>query len=410
MSRTIRDPVHGFVELSDVESELIDTAPFRRLRFIRQLGLTNYVYPGAEHSRFGHSLGVMQQATKFYDALIRKGLPWTAEERERGLQLLRIAALCHDLGHTPFSHSGEAVLPGGRHEDYSAAIVLADGGKVGEVRQVLEGRLEQINGVTPDDVAGLISGTPKGSDGLLHEILSGDLDADRTDYLRRDSVYCGVSYGLFDAERLTETLTWIEDESSGNARLAIESDGVHAAEGLILARYFMFTQVYFHRVRRAYDHHLVGAIGSLIGTYPRQDDLDEYMAFDDRTVWARLREATSDAHARRIVDRDHFREAYASGEHPNPARLRDWENLSRKVVERFGDDEVFIDQAEKAPHAFAALKGFPVVRTDGTQTWMDAESDVMGKLEPIRLQRLFAPRERVADVRAYCDDIGLNRN
>jgi HD superfamily phosphohydrolase len=259
--RSFRDPVHGFIRLSDAECELLDTTPLRRLRNIHQLALSNLVYHGAEHSRFGHTLGVMHLASRFLHSVQQKrgGLNWPPEDFARRLQLLRLGALCHDIGHSPFSHAGEeGKLLSGKHEQYSAAIVRATAGHAGEVRQVIEARGDDFHGVTAEDVADLIEGQAVGRDAFLFGILSGELDCDRSDYLQRDSIYCGVQYGRFDSERLVSTLTWTE-ESGGNPILALEEDGLHAAEGLLLARYFMFTQVYFHRVRRAYDHHLSAA-------------------------------------------------------------------------------------------------------------------------------------------------------
>ena len=130
-SRSFRDPIHGFIPVNEGECQLLDTTPFRRLRFIRQLALTNLVYHGAEHTRFGHSIGVMHQASETLKSVNEgKNLGWSDEEFDRRLQLLRLASLCHDVGHSPFSHAGEegGLMPQ-EHEIYSAAIVTAQGGR-----------------------------------------------------------------------------------------------------------------------------------------------------------------------------------------------------------------------------------------------------------------------------------------
>jgi len=252
---------------------------------------------------------------------------WSDGEVSRLRQLLRVACLCHDLGHTPFSHAGEDsdLLPDGlRHEDYSAAIVLAKEGKAGEVGRAIQELGPKLQDITCQDVADLITGQPLGGGAaFLQEIVSGELDSDRMDYLQRDSIYCGVRYGRFDNDRLIETLTLIKDPAGGNPVVAIEKDGVHAAEGLILARYFMFSQVYFHRVRRAYDHHLRSFLKATLqdGRYPKPDDLEQFLGFDDIQVQRMLYQdpaTTMDAssHASRILERTHFRVAYETKDHP----------------------------------------------------------------------------------------------
>lgn len=416
-SRSFRDPIHGFIPVSEPECQLLDTAPFRRLRNIRQLALTNLVYHGAEHSRFGHSLGVMHQATEVYDTVTKKGeIGWSNAERDSRKQLLRLAALCHDLGHAPFSHAGEeAALMPGRHEEYSVAIVRATDGTASEVRRVIEENQDGFLGISADEVADVIAGQALGVDSFLREIMSGELDADRTDYLQRDSLYCGVRYGRFDSERLVKTFTWLED-SGGNPLLAIEEDGVHAAEGLILARYFMFSQVYFHRVRRAYDHHLGEALRGVLdgGKYPDTDHLDAYLEWDDLRVFGELRRIARDGsqpgeHARRILERDHYRDAYHTTEHPGTAKLRRWDELSQRVGERFGS-EVAFDSAEKAPHRFdKSVRGFPVVMDqDARPTSIEEQSALIDSLQELTVRRILAPKEKVPDIVAYCDSLNLN--
>lgn len=415
--RSLRDPIHGFIPMNRAESELLTTTPFRRLRHIRQLALTNLVYHGAEHSRFGHSVGVMHEATLFFDSVTAKrgGLGWNSDDIARRRQLLRLAALCHDLGHTPFSHAGEeGHLIDGKHEDFSEAIVTATRGRAAEVRQVIEAHKANLFEITPEDIAAVISGSALGVEPFLYEILSGELDCDRTDYLQRDSLYCGVRYGRFDSERLVATLTWTEDPLGGNPVLAIDEDGIHAAEGLILARYFMFTQVYFHRVRRAYDYHLGEALKASIGKYPKTTELDNYLEWDDMRVYGQLSEmvrsgAPGSDHARRILERDHYRVAYATSEHPNPAQIRRWDQLRELVAKHFGEKVAF-DSADKAPHKFTqSLRSFPVIKEAAARpTSIEEESGLIDKLEELKVRRVFAPVETRDEVRKYCEDLNLN--
>src|SRR6266700_44702 len=211
----VRCPVHGFIRLNDWEMGIISQPPFQRLRRIRQLAWTDYVYPGAMHTRFEHSLGVMHTATLLYDSIVRNSrevleseLAYDEAGFRRYRQLVRIAALLHDVGHGPFSHASEDLLPVNdmkkeiyRHEDYSAAIVRT------HFRSAIEDHPTSNNyGFTADDVASLIEGTAGAKQGIFwRDIISGQMDADRMDYLLRDSHHVGVAYGKFDFHRLVAT-------------------------------------------------------------------------------------------------------------------------------------------------------------------------------------------------------------
>lgn len=418
--RSFRDPVHGFIPVSDAECDLLDTAPFARLRFIRQLALTNLVYHGAEHTRFGHSVGVMHQATETFDSVTStEGLGWNDAELARRRQLLRLASLCHDLGHSPFSHAGEegGLMPVD-HEEYSAAIIAATDGRASEVRQVIEANADAFFGITPEEVADVVLGRALGLDAFLSEMMSGELDSDRTDYLQRDSLYCGVRYGRFDNERLIKTLTWTAELTGGNPVLAIKEDGIHAAEGLLLARYFMFTQVYFHKVRRAYDYHLSRALQEILpdGKYPDLGALDEYLDWDDLRVFSNLRGIAGDSseggkHAERILRRKHYRVAFSTTEHPSSGNLRRWDELCNRVSDEFGEDVAF-DAANKLPHKLrGSPQGFPVVKdAGGGPTSLEEESGLIDRLEELRVRRILAPKELVPKIREFCEMQKLNVN
>ena len=262
----IRCPVHGFISISDWEREIIAHPSFQRLRRIRQLAWTDQVYPGAMHTRFEHSLGVMHLADRLYEAIVERSRDLLKSEMgfndgglDRDKKLIRLTALLHDLGHSPFSHAGEDLFPFRQgserryvHEEYSAAIVRH------ELKDVIEDHpLNRNEGFRVGDVTSLLEGTAEAGKRLFwREIISGQMDADRMDYLLRDSLHVGVDYGRYDWRRLLNTVEAMivpEGEPSTNGqglRLGINEGGVHAAEALILARYFMFTQVYFHKTAR----------------------------------------------------------------------------------------------------------------------------------------------------------------
>ncbi len=214
----IRDSIHGDLHLTDYELKIVDTIEMQRLRRIKQLGFTNLVYPGANHTRFEHSIGTLFLANKVGTTL---GL-----DREV-VELLRICGLLHDIGHSPFSHVSEKALKN-KHETVTKEII-ADS----NITDIIEERFD-VKLITS-----IIDGKTK-----YGKIISGDLDVDRMDYLARDSYYTGVAYGVIDTERLIYSLTYDENN------LVLSPKGVQAAESTLLARYFMYPTVYQHHTTR----------------------------------------------------------------------------------------------------------------------------------------------------------------
>lgn len=328
-----RCPVHGFVKLNDWERAIVDTPTFQRLRRIRQLAWTEYVYPGATHTRFEHSLGVMHTASRVYDAVCERSqsileseLAYNDDGLKRDRQLVRLAALLHDVGHTPFSHAAEDLFPektGGKrysHEDYSTAIIRT------KLKDVIEKHPRNANyGFRADDVAALIEGAGTARQALFwRELISGQMDADRMDYLLRDSYHAGVQYGRFDLNRIISTVTAVKDPESETLRLGVSEGGAHAAERLVLARYEMFTQVYFHKTRVAYDQHLKGALAEILpgGLFPNADTgLDAFLDWDDWKVLGALKQGQGGQHGRRLAERNHYREIYHTPEAPDSKDL-----------------------------------------------------------------------------------------
>lgn len=228
--KVFKDPVHRYVRIDDqVIWDLVATREFQRLRRIKQLGTTYLTFHGAEHSRFNHSLGVYEIVRRIIDK-IEKYDAWNKEERLTCL----CAALLHDLGHGPFSHSFEKVFHLD-HEAFTKAIITGDT----EVNAVLK----KVGADFPERVAAVINKTYE--DKLVVSVISSQIDADRMDYLLRDAYYTGVSYGQFDMERILRVMRPTEDE------IVIKSSGMHAVEDYIMSRYQMYWQVYFHPVTRS---------------------------------------------------------------------------------------------------------------------------------------------------------------
>jgi HD superfamily phosphohydrolase len=340
-----RCPVHGFVKVNDWERAIVDTPAFQRLRRIRQLAWTEYVYPGATHTRFEHSLGVMHTATRIYDAvcersadLLQSELAYNDDGLRRDRQLVRLAALLHDVGHTPFSHAAEDLFPekspGKRflHEDYSTAIIRTT------LKDVIEKHPRNANyGFRADDVAALIEGSGTARQALFwRELISGQMDADRMDYLLRDSHHAGVQYGRFDLNRIVSTVTALKDPESETLRLGVTEGGAHAAERLVLARYEMFTQVYFHKTRVAYDHHLKNALSEILpsSVFPRPDtELDAFLDWDDWKVVGLLKEGNGGEHGKRLADRQHYRSVYHTPESPDAEDMKRLQDMKSALAQ-----------------------------------------------------------------------------
>ena len=213
----IRDSVYGDIMLNEIEVEVMDNPQFQRLRRIKQLGLISLIYPGANHTRFEHSIGTMHIASKLADKL---------DLNQEDKELVRISALLHDIGHGPFSHVSEGVLSF-PHEELTKYVI-----KNTAIRDIVEKKFDI------DKIIKIING-----EGKFGPIVSGELDADRMDYLLRDSHYTGVAYGIIDYERIISNINL-------NKQLSLDIKGVQAAEGALVSRYFMYPSVYQHHTTR----------------------------------------------------------------------------------------------------------------------------------------------------------------
>lgn len=324
----IRDPIHGTLQLSRDEIHLVDGPSYQRLRMIKQLGLADLAFPGATHTRYAHGLGVMHIASRMFAQLsMTYDLP--SPERERLLGTVRLAALFHDLGHAPLSHTTEAFMPrvaalalgrwqegpGDRlanHEDYTLKMLVDS-----ELTRRIQQRITPETGVTADDVATLVAGrgpSPElvkrfhvaGKDWMpmMRQCVSSELDADRMDYLLRDSYYAGVPYGRYDHEWLLENLVPVEREDG--VHLGLDARASFSFEDFLLSRYHMFTSVYFHQIPIGYEVMLRRFHAESAHALEVPADVDGYLQFDDIALWTLLRQSKS-PWARRIVERRAYR-------------------------------------------------------------------------------------------------------
>lgn len=273
--RTVRDPIHGFVKLSGEEAEIVATRAFQRLRGIRQLAFANLVYPGALHTRFEHTLGVFHVSS-----LLCRVFKFSEEDG----RLVRLSALLHDLGHGPFSHVSEGALE--IFADRSKLVDRMNAENRAKIHELVtqdllrtDSELQRLIGRRMlEKIEALLSygfGEP-----VLRSVVSGPLDADKQDYLLRDSYYCGVKYGVFDLQQLHRELTVFPDPVGGN-QLMITPDGVHALEQFVLAKHYLTAQVYTHRVRLITDNMVIRSI--VLGIEDDQiENLRQLYTFDGR--------------------------------------------------------------------------------------------------------------------------------
>jgi HD superfamily phosphohydrolase len=386
---SIRDPVHGFVRADPLEAALINSQPVQRLRFIHQLGFTFLVFPGAEHSRFGHVIGAMHLAGRVYDAVCSKSdglLPGGAHAPER--RLTRAAALLHDLGHAPFSHSAEDLFAGGiDHEEMTRRLLDSP-----EIEELFARHGE---GIGTADVRRLLQGGGTPTERLLAKIVSGELDVDKMDYLLRDSLFCGVRYGTYDLERLLDTMLPIADPQTGEWGIGVDEGGVHALEALVMARYYMFTQVYFNTTGKAMELHLnewLEEQGIRWAAEPAA-----FLLQDDVEVWAALRTSPS-VHARALVGRHHFPVAFETREHLSRDEKARFEALLPALRERFGAGSLLLSNSAKDPHRLGRSRVL-VRRFDGSLEPMEQASQFIRHLTRIDRYRVYTPaplREEVA--------------
>lgn len=417
----LRDTIHGIITL-DMEQatdrliwRLVDTPEFQRLRRIRQLGMTNLVYQGAEHTRFAHSIGVMYLTGRILDQLAK-----TAEITEQERQATRVAALLHDIGHGPFSHVSEQVL-GISHEEWTRRIIT---NPATQVNRVLVGHDPGL----PTLIVDLLTHAYEKK--FLCGVISGQVDADRLDYLLRDSTMTGVKYGIFDLERLLLGLEVLRDES--HDRIIIGTKGFHPVEAYLLARYHMYRQVYFHKtvwgaqslfmamVRRAKEQIGQGNLRYAPERHPvvrvlagEKMDLADYLLLDDAElkvmmkIWMREDDPVLSDLCRRLIHRDLYkvRIFYESADTGELIALRN--HACGLMKAKYGDELPWRFLFEDATDIFyrqydpsqLASSGILVRQRDGSIAEIDQASPSIQALEKTYPMHMWAfPAEDKAEM------------
>ena len=418
---SVRDPLYGFVELNPVEIKLLETSLMQRLTRIKQLGHTSIVYPSAVHTRFEHSLGVLHIASRTCDRL--------QVPKEEKIAI-RSAALLHDLGHGPFSHIFERVLgecTDGEwsHEDVTCLMIE----RTPSISEAL--------GRGKKKVLEILKGDRFGID---RDIVSGPLDADKLDYLRRDSYHTGVAYGVFDIERVLYSICKIQTKERDY--LGLTEKGQDAIESYRLARYLMHANVYEHHARLIADDMFLRAIHIAVqqndiekdSLNPNKDEerfLDFYEGLDDHSI-EHLLLKKSKGRAKTIIqkvrDRDLFKRAYMTK--LSADSIRDYAkrseilNMERdqvtkkeeEIASRVGisSDDVIVHLQNikiKLYERFQSLKPTedesPILirRGDGSIGSLEEESPIRSVLENINRLYVFAPEDSEKEVHDAAEDI-----
>lgn len=337
----IKDPLYGYLRFADEIREIIDTPEFQRLRRIQQLFGSDFVYPGAAHTRAEHSLGTAYLAKKMVDSIEdelkrRKG-EGIGEKKKKAVIL---GALLHDVGHGPFSHSFEPYLSKFdlNHEDFTKRIIL----------ERLAPKIENI-GTVPElvaEIAGGIESKKTKSQPFLKQIVGSAVDADKLDYLRRDAYHTGAEYGFVDTERIVNFVSVFDGQ------ICVKDKAIQSVEAMLIARALAFKSIYYHKASRSAQLLISKAIkagAKELNLSSGIDDLSKYLSWDDRTMWAALLDTpSSEEYMRRLKNRRLLKVALSrSGSADRPSmdlldifaspRLR--EELSNSIAEEAGIQE-----------------------------------------------------------------------
>jgi uncharacterized protein len=376
--KVVLDPVHGYIELYDFVLDLLATSQVQRLRRVRQLGFSNLVYPGANHTRFEHSLGTMHLAS-----LLIKNLDSIEEDKKIEI---KAASLLHDIGHGPFSHVTENVIDKytrRRHEDIKEVLVK---GEIGEALKKY--------GVSPGNVAKHVKGETS-----VGQIVSSEIDVDKMDYLVRDAHYTGVAFGVVDYNRLINKMDFYED------RLVVEQGGLKAAESLLVSRFWMNTSVYYHHVTRIAESMCSRAVEYMIEN--QELDPSGLRQMDDIDLVAAMRKATGYAGelSRRLDARNLYKRAlYVGLEDAGKGVLKYRDKIQRaenEIAELAGIDPQYV--LVDIPKTPEMLEMRAMIKTDHRMIPLNEASHFVSILQEAHMDNwrmgVYSPKE-------HCEAVG----
>ncbi|MCS7170741.1 MAG: HD domain-containing protein [Aquificaceae bacterium] len=363
MFKEFSDPIHQLIKADHCEVKVINSPPLQRLRFISQLGVAYLVFPSAQHSRFEHSLGTMELAGRIYKNLNIKD--------ERLYSLVRLAGLIHDVGHAPFSHTTEVLMGDKSHESVGERVILEEG--VGEIMKSC--------GYTEDEIE-LVRKMAFKKEGSTPKIITGEFGADRMDYLRRDAYFCGTSYGFFDYSRLLENIVLVDGKK------CVHVSAIRALESFILGRYFMYSQVYFHKVVRILNIHLKEVVQGFI----REGLLnpEDFHRKTDSHILSLMMDRQGEEAVRRVLGREHYREVFSTSSKDVFEFLRD------RLLEKYEENLLRFDHINKQ----VLDEDIPLWDGHKLISLMEA-SKLVSSLRDIEFYRIYANPTYREEIREY---------
>ncbi|WP_413289069.1 HD domain-containing protein [Bdellovibrio sp. HCB337] len=419
----IRDPVHGSIYYSDAEVAVLDTAEYQRLRAIKQLGFAEFSFPGATHNRYLHSVGVGHLAGLAFDAIF-KAFPFAKPSaRVRLRQAVRLAALLHDVGHGPLSHTSELVMPlveglnikvyeqsakpsvhknrRANHEDYTIKYVTDS--MIGETIQ------NRFPDLSPIHVACLIDKTlicpddffmDNGIDyrPILSQLVSSELDVDRMDYLERDSYFCGTNYGKIDQSWILQNMT--AHLHDGKMNLALNRRALYAFDDFLISRHHMYLMVYFHHKSIIYEEMLNRYLTSQDCSFILPADIHEYTSYNDYKLHEHLA-SVNNPWAQRIAQRRPYKvlvELHNTAENPRAEKIK-------KILEAEGVDTIWASSKARLSKYHTASpedRALQIYVVDQYDRWdkaapIDQSTEIFSRYEGTRIiDRLYVAPENYA--------------
>ncbi len=420
MAIEVRDPVHGTLVFSNSETAVIDSPEFQRLRAIKQLGFADVSFPGATHTRFLHSLGVCHLAGQVFDRIFRQ-FPFSSEaNRERFRQVFRLGALLHDVGHGPLSHTTEEVMPPvadlkisiykdrkfapdqrATHEDYTIKY-LTDS----HLSEILQ---KNFSDLSPVHVACLIDKhipcpddffVEQGLDfrPILSQLVSGELDCDRMDYLERDSYFTGTNYGKFDRDWMVNNMTAYPHD--GKLFLGLNRRAIYTFDDFLISRHHIHLMVYFHHKCLIYEEMLNNYLTSEDCTFKLPASLDEYTQYNDFKLHEHLASAKN-MWAQRIAQKKPFKmlaEFHNTADSSRPGNVK-------KALEEMNIDVIWASSKARLSKYHAAApedRAYQIWVIDQYDKWdkpspIDQSTEIFEKYENARIiDRLYVAPENYA--------------
>ncbi|REH84593.1 HD domain-containing protein [Staphylococcus felis] len=402
--KVFKDPIHRYIHVQDrLIWDLIKTKEFQRLRRIKQLGTLNLAFHTAEHSRFGHSLGVYEIVRRMIDETFKDHKDWDPNDRP----LAMCAALLHDLGHGPFSHCFEKIFDTD-HEAYTQAIIMGDT----EVNAVLR----RVSDDFPKQVAEVINKSHHNK--LVISMISSQIDADRMDYLQRDAYFTGVSYGMFDMERILRLMRPSKDE------VLIKESGMHAVENFIMSRYQMYWQIYFHPVSRGGEVLLNNCFKrakylyesgyqfkvsprDFVPFFEKRATVDEYIKLDEIDVTFYIKEWMNEDDSilrdlsRRFINRDLFKYLPFDG---SIITITELEDLFRKAdidPEYYFVSDSFSDLPYDYDRPGSNRQPIHLLQSSGNIREISSQSLIISSITGIKREdyKLYYPKELILNIK-----------